>query len=410
MTTAPLALLSGVRVIAFTQFLLGPVATQYLADMGADVIKVESPGSGAWERSWAGGNTFINGVSAFFLLSHRNVRSIALDLKSEDGQEAARRLISTADVVVENFRPSVMDRLGLGFEAVREIRPDIVYASASGYGPDGPSRDLPGQDLLLQAVSGLAAATGRAETGPVAAGAPVVDQHAASLLAMGILAALVHKHRTGSGQQIHVNMLEAALDLQLEPVTYHLNGGKLETPEQGMGSMFHPAPYGIYAVADGHIALSLSPLSTLAEGLGWPEELEPYQANDKALTHRAEITRVVAALLADQPLMRLLDVLRTAGVWCAPVNDYSGVESDAAIRHLRCFEEFQHPRAGQVRTVKHPIRYSDGEPQRRYLPPEVGQHTEDILTELGYPPGDVQRFVEAGGAPASNHPTEEDQS
>ena len=240
MTEARPGLLSGIRVVAFTQFLLGPVATQYLADMGADVIKVEAPGGGAWERSWAGGNTFVNGVSAFFLLSHRNVRSVALDLKSEAGREAVLRLISTADVVVENFRPSVMDRLGLGFEAVREIKPDIIYASASGYGPDGPNRDLPGQDMLLQAITGLAAATGRAETGPLAAGAPVVDQHAASLLAMGILAALVHRERAGSGQQIQVNMLEAALDLQLEPLTYHLNGGYLQRPALGMGSDVPP--------------------------------------------------------------------------------------------------------------------------------------------------------------------------
>jgi crotonobetainyl-CoA:carnitine CoA-transferase CaiB-like acyl-CoA transferase len=308
--------------------------------------------------------------------------------------------------VVENFRPSVLDRLGFGFEAVREIRPDIIYASASGYGPDGPSRDLPGQDLLLQAISGLAAATGRAQTGPLAVGAPVVDQHAASLLAMGILAALVHRERTGSGQQIHVSLLQAALDLQLEPLSYHLHGGELVTPEQGMGSMFHPAPYGIYAVADGHIALSLSPLTTLAKALGWPEELEPYRAGDDGLTHRAEITRVVAALLADQTLAGLLDVLRDADVWCAPVNDYASVELDPAIRHLGCFGELQHPRAGRVRTVNHPIRFSDGEPELRYVPPEVGQHTADLLAELGYLPADIERFVEAGIASAPYHPTD----
>jgi crotonobetainyl-CoA:carnitine CoA-transferase CaiB-like acyl-CoA transferase len=393
-TGAPPALLSGVRVVAFTQFLLGPVATQYMADMGADVIKVETPGGGAWERSWAGGNTFMNDVSAFFLLSHRNVRSVAVDLKSEAGREAVLRLISTADVVVENFRPSVMDRLGLGFEAVREIKPDIIYASASGYGPDGPNRDLPGQDLLLQAITGLAAATGRGQTGPLAAGAPVVDQHAASLLTMGILAALVHRERTGLGQQIQVNMLEAALDLQVEPLTYHLNGGSLQTPELGMGSMFHPAPYGIYAVGDGHIALSLSPLSTLAQALGCPKELEPFR-DDHALTHREEITRVVAALLAGRTLSQLLDLLRDAGVWCAPVNDYAGVEADPAVVHLGCLTGFDHPRAGHVRTVRHPIRYSIGEPELRHVPPEVGEHTAAILAEIGYPPADVQRLLDA---------------
>jgi crotonobetainyl-CoA:carnitine CoA-transferase CaiB-like acyl-CoA transferase len=375
--------------------------------MGADVIKVEAPDIGAWERTWAGGNTFLNGVSAFFLLSHRNVRSVALDLKSETGLEAALRLISTADVVVENFRPSVMDRLGLGFEAVRAMKPGIIYASASGYGPDGPSRDLPGQDLLLQARTGLAASTGRSTTGPLAAGAPVVDQHAASLLAMGILAALVHKERTGSGQQIQVNMLEAALDLQLEPLTYHLNGGSLQTPTLGMGSMFHPAPYGIYEVVDGYVALSLSPLSVLATALGDPVELQPF-GDDQALSHREAITRVVAALLADQHLSQLVGVLRDGGVWCAPVNDYSDVESDPAVIHLGSLVEFDHPRAGRVRTVRHPIRYSDGEAQVRRVPPDVGEHTAEVLTEIGYSTADVRKLMGASPSPAATTSTDTD--
>src|SRR5207253_1396620 len=157
----PLRTLAGVRIAAFTQFLLGPAAVQYLADLGADVVKVEAPGGGAWERRWAGADTFPGGVSAFFLLANRNLRSVTLDLKSARGLEAARRLIASADVVVENFRPGVMDRLGLGYEAARAVRPDVIYASASGYGADSPSRDLPGQDLLIQAASGLGWLTGR---------------------------------------------------------------------------------------------------------------------------------------------------------------------------------------------------------------------------------------------------------
>jgi crotonobetainyl-CoA:carnitine CoA-transferase CaiB-like acyl-CoA transferase len=172
--------------------------------------------------------------------------------------------------------------------------------------------------------------------------------------------------------------------------------------------MFHPAPYGIYAVADGYVALSLSPLSTLAEALGWPEKLEPYRATGEAQRRRAEITRAVAALLADRPRRELIDTLRAAGVWCAPVNDYTNVESDPAVRHLRCFGEFQHPRAGRVRTVNHPIRYSDGEPELRFLPPEVGQQTVELLEELGYSPGDIERFVAAAAASAPDPPARKD--
>src|SRR6266850_1019164 len=150
-----LQLLAGVRIVAFTQFLLGPAACQYLADMGADVIKVEPPGRGAWERSWAGADTFIGGVSAFFMMANRNLRSVTLNLKSKRGVDVARRLVETADVFVENYRPGVMDRLGIGYEDIRKINPRIIYASGSGYGSEGPYRQLPGQDLLLQAISGL---------------------------------------------------------------------------------------------------------------------------------------------------------------------------------------------------------------------------------------------------------------
>ena len=161
--TKPLRTLAGVRIAAFTQFLLGPAAVQYLADLGADVIKVENPDGGAWERHWSGADTFPGGVSAFFMLANRNLRSVCIDLKSESGRAAALKLIASSDIVVENFRPGVMDRLGLGFEAARTVRPNVIYASASGYGTTSPYRELPGQDLLVQALSGLGWLAGRRE-------------------------------------------------------------------------------------------------------------------------------------------------------------------------------------------------------------------------------------------------------
>src|SRR2546425_2536200 len=230
MTEAQLALLSDIRILSFTQGLLGPAAVQHLADMGASVIKIEPPGTGAFERSWAGADTFRNGVSVFFLLANRNQRSLTLNLKHAEGLAIARRLVERADVLVENFRPGVMDRLGLGYQDVRAINPRIIYASASGFGQQSPFRDLPGQDLIIQAMSGLAAATGRAGEPPTPVGAAVVDQHGASLLAMGILAALIQRGQAGEGQRVEVTMLEAAFDLQLEPLVYFMNGGKVQRP------------------------------------------------------------------------------------------------------------------------------------------------------------------------------------
>ena len=164
------------------------------------------------------------------MLSHRNVRSITLNLKQREAQEVARRLIASADVLVQNFRPGVVERFGLDYERVRSINPRLVYASVSGYGEESPDRALPGQDLLIQAMSGMMAATGRAGEPPTPAGAAIVDQHGAALLAMGILAALFHRERTGEGQKIEVTMIQAALDLQLEPVTYYLNGAHAGAP------------------------------------------------------------------------------------------------------------------------------------------------------------------------------------
>jgi crotonobetainyl-CoA:carnitine CoA-transferase CaiB-like acyl-CoA transferase len=387
--TEPLQILAGIRIISFTQFLLGPVAVQYLADLGADVIKVETPGSGAFERSWAGGDAFPQGVSAFFLLSHRNVRSTTLNLKSPEGQELARKLIGTADVVVENFRPDVMARFGLDYESVRAEKPGIVYASASGYGSDSPFRNLPGQDLLIQAMTGLASITGNANQAPVPVGAPVIDQHGASLLAMAILAALLHRERTGEGQRVEVNMVQAALDLQTEPLTYWLNGGKVDPPQERVGSAFHAAPYGVYETADGHLAVSLGTVTALRAALDGAPELAPFEDEAVALEQRDEIWRALNPLLRERTTAAWVEHLRERGVWCAPIHDYASVFEDPVVQHLSPLFEMEHPDAGTIRLLKHPVRYGSGTPEVRRTPPALGEHTDEVLAELGCSPETV---------------------
>ncbi|TMC97517.1 MAG: CoA transferase [Chloroflexi bacterium] len=376
-------MLAGVRIVAFTQFLLGPAACQYLADMAADVIKIEPPGRGAWERSWAGAETFLGGVSAFFLLANRNVRSVTLNLKSERGVDIAKRLVKTADVVVENFRPGVMDRLGLGYENLRKINPRIVYASGSGYGSDGPYSHLPGQDLLIQAISGLGANTGTEGEGPTVSAAAVVDQHSASLLAMGILGALVHRARTGEGQRVELVMMQAALDLQTEPVVYHLNGTKIKRPKNRVADTFHSVPYGFYATSDGHLAISMAPIKAISEVLGSPAELAPYEDPSIAFTKRDEIRAALDRYFRRRPTAEWVELLRAHDVWCAPVNSLKETFEDIAVQHIAPVLEFDHPRAGHVRVLKHPVRYSSGEATLRRTPPELGEHTEEVLTELG---------------------------
>ena len=380
--------------MAFTQFLLGPIAVQHIADLGADVIKVEVPVTGAWERSWAGAETFPNGVSAFFLLGNRNQRSIALDLKSEAGQQAALRLIATSDVVVSNFRPGVMERLGLDYESAKKVRPDVIYASASGYGSDSPFRDLPGQDLLIQALSGAASLTGRTGQDPIPVGAAVVDQHGGALLALGIVAALLHRERTGEGQRLEVAMMHAAFELFTEPVVYRMNGSPIERPVEAIASTFHSAPYGIYQTSDGHAAISMTSVKTLLDALSAPG-LDGLEDPAVAFTRRNEIRAALGPLVAQRATGELIELLRSHGIWCAPVNTLDQAIADPAVRHLDPFLEIDHPRAGTVKVVKHPVRYGAGEPELRHLPPELGQHTNELLRDIGYSDDDIARIVHA---------------
>jgi crotonobetainyl-CoA:carnitine CoA-transferase CaiB-like acyl-CoA transferase len=265
-------LLDGIRVLSLNHFLMGPAGAQILADLGADVIAVEPPG-GAFQRNWAVGSRFVGGDSVNHLSTGRNKRCIAVDLKKPEGLAVVLRLIDGADVLMENYRPGTLDKLGLGVEMVRARNPRLIYASATGFGSSGPYRDRPGQDLLAQALTGLAAASGSCAGPPVAVGAAVLDHHGAVLYALGIVAALMARQRTGHGMTVEASLLGAGLDLQFEALACFLNGGYFDGA-RGPGQLatwFAMPPYGIYETADGHVALSMSPLADVAKAIEAPD-------------------------------------------------------------------------------------------------------------------------------------------
>jgi crotonobetainyl-CoA:carnitine CoA-transferase CaiB-like acyl-CoA transferase len=386
-----LSILEGIRVLSFTQFLLGPSGVQFLADLGADVIKIEPPGGRLWERHWSGANHFLNGVSVFFLLAHRNQRSLTLDLKTPAGQAVARRLIERADVLVQNFRPGVMARLGLDYEAARTLNPRMIYVSASGYGESSPYRDRPGQDLLMQALSGLASVSGRAGQPPTAVGTAVIDQHGAALLALGVLAALHERARSGQGLHVEISMLRAALDLQIEVATYFLNGAPLEKSATPLASTFHPPPYGVYETQDGYLALSMSPLSLLAEALELPA-LGRYAGTLWAFESREEVARLIEPALKRRTTAQWLDHLVSKGVWAAPVLTHAETFAEPAVQAADPTEEITHPVAGPVRLLRFPIEFSTGRAGVRRPPPMPGEHADEILGELGYSDAEITRL------------------
>jgi crotonobetainyl-CoA:carnitine CoA-transferase CaiB-like acyl-CoA transferase len=394
-------ILKGIRVLSFNHFLMGPVGVQFLADLGADVIAVE-PLDGAFQRKWGGANKQVDGQSMLLLTGNRNKRSLALDLKKPEAVQVARKLIATSDVMTENFRPGVLDKLGLGYEAAKKIKPDIIFAAASGFGADGPYVNRPGQDLLIQAMSGLAMITGTRTHGPRAIGVSAVDHHGAALFAAGILAALVRRGRTGQGCRVDVSLLGAALDLQMESLTCYLNGERPDDVRQPypIAGWTYGAPYGIYATRDGHVAISLGSLDVLAEALDLPADQRV--PDQEAYERREEASAVIAANLAKRTTAETLALLEARAIWHARVNDYADVVADPQVIYNRSFQTVNGATGSPITLVNHPVRYDGKVPEVRLPPQKLGAQSEEVLRELGYDTRQLKNLTDEGvvGIPA----------
>jgi crotonobetainyl-CoA:carnitine CoA-transferase CaiB-like acyl-CoA transferase len=376
--------LEGMKIVSFCHYLQGPAAMQYLSDMGAEIIKIEPP-QGAFERHWGGADCAkVGGVTAFFLCAARNAKSVALDLKKPDAREVVFRLIEKSHAVAENFRPGTLDRLGLGYEDVRRHKPDIIYGTASGYGASGPYLKKPGQDLLIQAMSGLAASTGKTGVGPVPVGCAAADQHGAALFALGLAGAYARWLKTGEGTRVESTLLGASIDLQTESlVTYYASGHNrnIMTRDPRLGSWFHEAPYGIYRAADAYVAISMNDLGKLADALDSPALRA--LADRNRYRDRDEIAATLADVIASRRFDEIAPAFDAHTLWYARVDDFDDLLENPQVQHNETFVDV--PVSEEtVKVLNHPVRYDGRAAERFEFALKPGAHTREVLEEAGF--------------------------
>ncbi|MCL4638688.1 MULTISPECIES: CaiB/BaiF CoA transferase family protein [Olivibacter] len=376
--------LEGYLVVDFSQFLSGPSASLRLADLGARVIKVEKPITGDICRSLYTTDLIMNGESSVFHAINRNKESLSADLKNPDDIVLIKKLLKQADVMIHNFRPGVMERLGLDFNEIIKINPRIVYGEISGYGNEGPWKDRPGQDLLLQSLTGLTWLSGNAGDGPVPMGLSIVDMLAGANLVQGILACLIQQSRTEQAALVQVSMTETAYDFQFEAITtFYRDGGAL--PQRTKVNNAHAylgAPYGIYQSSDGYIALAMGSIPVLGKLLKCPD-LENYPLVSDAFDKRDEIKQIIAVHLKGGSTQQWLDLLEPADIWCAEVLTWDRLVTHEGFQTLEMIQEVRMQDGYTYRTTRCPIRI-DGE----YLispigSPMLGQDNESIWKEFG---------------------------
>lgn len=377
--------LEGILVVDFSQFLAGPYASLRLLDMGARVIKVENVDGGDLCRYHYLSDTRIGGDSTLFHAINRGKESIALDLKSAEGLACARRLVAKADVVIQNFRPGVMERLGLGYGAVRAINPDVIYGSISGYGVAGNWSHLPGQDLLAQARSGIMWLSGNADDGPVPIGLPIADISTGANLAMGLLGALFRHARMGTGALVETSLLESLADMQFELLTTFLNNGHKPPQRLGSGSAhgYLGAPYGLYETAHGHLALAMSPLADLAEALQL-DALHGFSGQANAgFAHRETLHRLIGTHLRTRPAEEWETILATKDIWCARVLTWPEMINSPAFRALDMVRTMTTPDEAPAHFMQGPFRMDGQRPQVRGAGPNLDADGHKVRTEFG---------------------------
>jgi CoA:oxalate CoA-transferase len=377
-------LLEDILVIDFSQFLSGPSAALRLADMGARVIKIEKPGTGDICRQLYVSDVMIEGESTIFHAINRNKQSYAADLKDADDLEKVKQLLTKADVMMHNFRPGVMERIGLDYETVKSINPSIIYAEVSGYGTDGPWKDLPGQDLLLQGATGLTWLSNNNNESPTPMGVAVVDIMAGTHIAQGILAALYRKGVNGEGALVQASMFESILDFQFEVLTCYYNDGNQLPVRSAInsGHAYVAAPYGIYKTKDNYIALAMTNIVLLAELLQCGP-LKKFAESNDWFDKRDEIKKILAECLTAETAAHWLSILEKADIWCAPVMNYDKLVKEEGYRTLEMEITVKTSNGLLVKTTRCPIRVDGKLLGTDKGAPVLGEHNAEIEKQFG---------------------------
>ena len=389
--------LQNIKVIDFSQILAGPFCTMLLADMGADVVKIEKPNGGDDTRRY--GPPFIEGESAAFLTLNRNKRSIVLDLKSEQGIAIVRRMLEDADVMIHNFRPGVVDRMGLAYDDVSALNPAIVYCTVSGFGTTGPYSSRAGFDLVAQGMSGLMSINGFPGAPPAKVGVPMADLNTGMFCAYGILTAYINRLATGQGQHVDASLIESGIAYTLYESATYFATGEVAGPLGSAHRMI--APYQAFATQDGYInigAANQNNWERMCRAIGREDLLEDerFASNPERMVSIEALTPIMEETFRTQTTSHWVEVLESAGVPCGPIYDIEQVYADPHVQTRDMAVELEHPKSGSIRNIGVPVKLSDTPGSVRTPAPLLGQHSEEVLCQYGYEDTDISSFREAG--------------